>query len=120
MFKFSISRSRKPVIARLSGCAAVRAGGTLLALSAVLFGQATINEFSIPTAVSSSLVITKGPDGNLWFAEFNGNQIGRMVLASAPAAVPTLSGWSLSLGGILLVALGAGTLLARPRRDAVQ
>jgi virginiamycin B lyase len=80
----------------------------------------SVTEFAVPTASSGPSGITSGPDGNLWFTEQFGNQIGRVVLASLPAAVPTLSGWSLALCGILLVALGAGALLARPRRDAVQ
>jgi streptogramin lyase len=82
----------------------------------------SFTEFTVPTADSPPLWIASGPDGNLWFTEGggNGNKIGRVVLSPAAASVPTLSGWSLALCGILLVALGAGALLARPRRDAVQ
>ena len=76
-----------------------------------------ITEFATPTA--GPVGITSGPDGNLWFTEQGGNKIGQVVLPPAPAAVPTLSGWSLALCGILLLALGAWTLLAR-RQDAVQ
>jgi ABC-type enterochelin transport system permease subunit len=106
-------------ITRLSACGAARAAGMLLALSGVLSGQITINEFSIPTTNSTPFRITSGPDGNLWFTEYNGNKIGQVVLPRA-AAVPTLSGWSLALCGILLVALGALALLVRPRRHAAQ
>ncbi len=35
-----------------------------------------INEFPIPTADSGPQGITTGPDGNLWFTEFDGNKIG--------------------------------------------
>jgi virginiamycin B lyase len=82
----------------------------------------SITEFAIPTAGSGPAGIASGPDGNLWFTETVGNNIGKVVPppASIPAPVPTLSAWSLALCGILLVALGAGALLARPRQDAVQ
>lgn len=39
----------------------------------------TINEFSTPTASSRPDGITAGPDGNLWFTENNGNNIGRIT-----------------------------------------
>jgi hypothetical protein len=39
----------------------------------------TITEYSIPTANSHPYGITAGPDGNLWFTESNGNQIGRII-----------------------------------------
>ncbi len=35
-----------------------------------------ITEFALPTANSGPTGITAGPDGNLWFTEFNGNKIG--------------------------------------------
>ena len=38
----------------------------------------TITEFPLPTGGSPS-GITAGPDGNLWFTEFNGNKIGRIT-----------------------------------------
>src|SRR6266851_3559054 len=40
-----------------------------------------IQEFPIPTTDSESFDITAGPDGNLWFTEFNGNKIGRINTA---------------------------------------
>jgi len=36
----------------------------------------SISDFSIPTANSSPVAITTGPDGNLWFTENNANTIG--------------------------------------------
>jgi hypothetical protein len=40
----------------------------------------TITEYSIPTANSHPYYgITSGTDGNLWFTEINGNQIGRII-----------------------------------------
>lgn len=38
----------------------------------------TINEFSIPTAKSFPLGMAVGPDGAVWFAEAQGNKIGRI------------------------------------------
>src|SRR5439155_22959567 len=46
-------------------------------------GSAEIAEFPIPTSNppsgSSPQGITAGPDGNLWFTEFDGNRIGRIT-----------------------------------------
>ena len=39
----------------------------------------TITEFTIPTAHGSPSGITTGPDGNLWFTEVTGGQIGRIT-----------------------------------------
>jgi streptogramin lyase len=39
----------------------------------------TIKEFPVPTSGSAPDSITAGPDGNLWFTEENGNQIGRIT-----------------------------------------
>ena len=36
-------------------------------------------EFALPTPDSYAQGIAAGPDGNLWFAEYNGNRIGRLV-----------------------------------------
>ncbi len=60
----------------------------------------TINEFLIPTAHSSPLSITAGPDGNLWFTESSANKIGEIdttthVITEFP--VPTANS---GLGGI--------------------
>ena len=45
------------------------------------FAQVTINEFNLPTATSGPLKIVSGPDGNLWFTEFNSGKIGRITPA---------------------------------------
>jgi virginiamycin B lyase len=37
-----------------------------------------IFEFAVPTAQSAPGGLTEGPDGAVWFAEFTGNQIGRL------------------------------------------
>jgi streptogramin lyase len=36
-------------------------------------------EFPLPTSISSPTVITAGPDGNLWFTDWNGDKIGRIT-----------------------------------------
>jgi virginiamycin B lyase len=38
-----------------------------------------LTEFPIPTSQSSPIAITAGPDGNFWFAELEGNKIGRIT-----------------------------------------
>ncbi len=39
----------------------------------------TIKEFAVPTAGSLPYGICVGPDGNLWFTEYEGDQIGRIT-----------------------------------------
>jgi virginiamycin B lyase len=41
--------------------------------------QPVITEFPLPTAGSTPVGITAGPDGNLWFTELTANQIGRIT-----------------------------------------
>ncbi len=55
----------------------------LLALAALLLpapASATITEFPTPTYKSFPEGITLGPDGALWFTEFNGFKIGRITV----------------------------------------
>ena len=48
--------------------------------NATLTGQAAaVTEFTIPTANSVPGWIVAGPDGNLWFTEFNANTIARLT-----------------------------------------
>ena len=42
-----------------------------------------ISELPVPTAGSVPYDITQGPDGALWFTEYNGNKIGRCTTAGA-------------------------------------
>jgi streptogramin lyase len=54
------------------------------ALSAYCEGgicKSRITEFPIPTANSNPSEITLGPDGHLWFTEYDGNKIGRITVA---------------------------------------
>ena len=50
--------------------------------------------FAVPTESSALGGITKGPDGNLWFAEYLGDQIGRITPAGeiVEFPVPTSGG----------------------------
>ena len=50
-----------------------------------------ITEYSIPGSGKSPYGIAAGPDGNLWFTEFNGNAIGRITPAGVVTEFP-LSG----------------------------
>ncbi len=47
-----------------------------------------INEFTIPTANSAPYDIALGPDGNLWFVEYAGNNIGRITTAGVITEFP--------------------------------
>ncbi len=53
----------------------------------------TITEYGVPTSGSLPQGITAGPDGALWFAEQNGNKIGRITMSGAITeySVPTSS-----------------------------
>jgi hypothetical protein len=44
-----------------------------------------ITEGTVPSAVSELRGITAGPDGALWFTEFDGNKIGRAALVQTDA-----------------------------------
>src|SRR5438477_9334091 len=46
-------------------------------------GLGSITEFPLPAAGSVPLVITPGPDGNLWFTEYRGGRIGRVSTSGA-------------------------------------
>jgi virginiamycin B lyase len=39
-----------------------------------------VTEFTIPSDGSGPHSITTGPDGALWFTEYYGNRVGRLVL----------------------------------------
>jgi streptogramin lyase len=54
-------------------------------------GTVTISEFPITTANSNPQNITSGPDGNLWFTEFNGEKIGKITPSGTITeyAIPT-------------------------------
>ncbi len=51
----------------------------------------TITAFAIPTAASRPANITLGPDGNLWFVEYQSSKIGRITPAGdiAEFSIPT-------------------------------
>ena len=71
---------------------AVRAGLIVAALGA-LPGVATaagpvITEFALPNAGSIPNGIAAGPDGNVWFAEYGGNRIGRITPAGVITEFP--------------------------------
>ncbi len=48
----------------------------------------SITEFPVPTAASRPTTITLGPDGNLWFTEADGNNIGRLTPAGSITEFP--------------------------------
>lgn len=71
----------------LAGCKYSTAAGPLPGPSpAPTLGPGIVSEEKIPTAAATPVGITTGPDGNLWFAELNGNKIGKVVPGTFPAA----------------------------------
>ncbi len=56
----------------------------------------TINEFTISTYDSQPFFITRGPDGNLWFAEEFGDNIGRITTSGVITefTIPTVGSFS--------------------------
>ncbi len=55
-------------------------------------GLGTITEYTIPTTNSIALNIMAGPDGALWFAEMNGNKIGRITTDGTVTEYPVPTG----------------------------
>src|SRR6266571_1365269 len=55
------------------------------------FAALAFIQYPVPTANSKPIEITSGPDGNLWFTEESGNNIGRITTTGAITeyAVPT-------------------------------
>lgn len=70
------------------------------------------SEFAVPTLASLPLVITVGPDGQLWFTEFLGNNIGRLGPVFFPS-IPTLSRYWPILFALALSAVGVLTIWGR-------
>ena len=69
----------------------LRAAMALAILGACLAGVApaqTITEFPVPTANSEPGGITAGPDGNVWFTEFDTAKIGRITPAGTITEFP--------------------------------
>jgi streptogramin lyase len=61
----------------------------LLSLCALSSAQTvTFTEFPITTAGANPSGITAGPDGALWFTEFQGNKIGRITTAGTITEYP--------------------------------
>jgi virginiamycin B lyase len=50
----------------------------------------TINEFSTPTPNSSPVIITAGPDGNVWCTENAANKIGQITSTGSITEFPIL------------------------------
>ena len=73
----------------LFAVASVPRNRSAVALTLTLFGWSLagcalgqiLTEFPVPTANAFPYGIAAGPDGNLWFAEFNANRIGRITWA---------------------------------------
>jgi len=77
-----MKRSRlRPRLAALLTAIAVSVGWLSLSSLPAWAAAGTVTEFPVPGGEPS--VITAGPDGNLWFTERDGNQIGRITTSGA-------------------------------------
>jgi streptogramin lyase len=76
--------------------------GCVLAVAVALPADAapvgSVRLFSLPNANSVPNAIAAGPDGNLWFTEFNGSRIGRITPDGVVTEFPTLVASSAPLG----------------------
>jgi streptogramin lyase len=55
-------------------------GGLSVTLPNSVFAQApSITEYTAPSTLGTWGGIAKGPDGNVWFSEYNGNKIGKIT-----------------------------------------
>lgn len=43
--------------------------------------QGALTEFALPTSGSGPYEIAAGADGNMWFSEYPGDRVGRLVIA---------------------------------------
>ncbi len=51
----------------------------------------TVTAFPYPGGAAQVEGITTGPDGNIWFTDAQGNQIGQLVVQTAPLTAPDLA-----------------------------
>lgn len=58
------------------------------------FAEIPVIEYPIPTGGSSAWDITAGPDGNMWFTEYEGQKVGRITPAGIITEFPTPSTFS--------------------------
>src|SRR5205807_1491762 len=90
------------------GASSMRTGAALalvlvaLLASPVVAVTVKIDEFPIPTAASSPRSIAVGADGNLWFTELFGNNIGRITRSGVVTEFPVRT----SFGGPSTVTAG--------------
>lgn len=71
----------------LAGCKYSTLAGQLPGPSpAPTFKPGVVSEKGIPTAGATPFGITSAPDGNVWFAELNGNRLGHAVPGTFPAS----------------------------------
>jgi virginiamycin B lyase len=70
---------------------AVCLGGAFLSCSIVVLAQLppSFTEFPTPTSSSAPRLLTVGPDGALWFAEYQASKIGRISTAGTLTEYPT-------------------------------
>src|SRR5262249_35670878 len=98
-------RRVQPPLAALASLAAVLVVALLAGSLSAYFGShqsgsatGKITQFRIPTAGSFPQAITRGPDGNLWFTEYIGNRIGRIMPTGSVTEFPLPTANSAPLG----------------------
>jgi streptogramin lyase len=99
-----IGSAHKGLLIALAGLVVIVASGITLAVvrTQTSARPGTITEFSVPTVGSTLSAITAGPDGNLWFTENIGNQIGRITPGGAITEFPVPT----SASGLTVITAG--------------
>jgi virginiamycin B lyase len=96
------------------------------AVGRITSGGTFTNKFATPTPASDPSDITVGPDGALWFSEFCGNKIGRIVTAPSvpppppPPPVAVLSVSSLKVSPSSFKAAPKGGSISKKRKPGTK
>jgi virginiamycin B lyase len=95
------------------------------AIGRITSGGTITNHFPTPTPLSDPADITEGPDGALWFSEFCGDKIGRVVTGSSappppppppPVAVLSVSSFKVSPRAFKAAPRGASITAKKKRK----
>src|SRR5262249_27772512 len=77
------------------------------------------HRYPVPSAGTSPLVLTAGPDGNIWYTSQDGHKVGRVAIAGAAAVPRALPRTGAPVGPVPPAALGGARLVGAalwPRR----
>jgi streptogramin lyase len=107
---------------RLGNPARLRARPGLLLLEGRCLLSAGLIQFPVSTPIGG---MTAGPDGNIWFTEFEANKVGRMTPSgeltefNAPTGSSSLQGITVGSDGNLWIADGGAPVIDRLTPDGV-